>query len=124
MKFILTETNQYWWPVKVQMPDRNNPGKFITYELEVLFEPESQDKALDRLEEGSKLTSPRARMEHERKQLFDVCRDWRGVEDEDGNAYKFTPENFRRALNQSWFRRAIYNAYADSLNGEEARLGN
>ena len=74
MKFILTGTNQYWWPVKVQMPDRNNPGKFITYELEVLFEPESQDKALDRLEEGSKLTSPRARMEHERKQLFATSR--------------------------------------------------
>ncbi|MCD1634490.1 hypothetical protein K7H91_11975 [Martelella mediterranea] len=124
MKFILNETNRYWWPVKVRMPDTDNPGKFATYELEILFEPESQDKAIARLEAAAKLTAPRERMEHERKQLFDVCKDWRGVEDDDERALTFNADNFGRAINQSWFRQAVYNAYADSLNGEEARLGN
>ncbi|WP_174800680.1 hypothetical protein [Martelella limonii] len=124
MKFVLLDCNRYWWPVKVRMPDTENPGKFVTYELEIQFEAESQDRAMERLEAAAKLTSPRERMEHERKHLFEVCKDWRGVEDEDGHTWTFSPDNFRRAINQSWFRQAIYTAYAESLNGEEARLGN
>ncbi|MCG7201714.1 hypothetical protein MD273_18445, partial [Marinobacter pelagius] len=124
MKFILSDVNRYWWPVKVRMPDADNPGKFVTYELEVLFQAETQDEAIKRLEESEGVTTAREQIELQRRQLTDVVRDWRYVETEDGHAFTFNAENFRRAINKSWFRQALLRAYSESLAGEEARLGN
>ena len=124
MQFILTRTDSYWWPVIVHVPDPEHPGRYMKQELEVLFEAETQEEAIDRLEAAENLTTAREQIEHERKHLTDVVKGWRGVEDDDGNAYTFTPDNFRRALNKAWFRQALYRAYRESMSGEEARLGN
>ena len=120
MKFKLTDTDQYWWPVTVRVPDPENAGQILEQEFEMLFEPEDQDTALDAQEEYASLTSPRERVEHERDQLLRVCKNWRGL---DGDL-PFSEEAFRQALKKSWFRTGVYAAYGQSLNGEAARLGN
>ncbi|TCT37426.1 hypothetical protein [Martelella mediterranea] len=124
MKFILTDIDRYWWPVVVRVPDPDRAGRYLEQELEVFFEPESQDEAIARLEKSETLKTAREQIEHERQQLTDVVKGWRGVEDDDGNPFTFTADNFKRAINKSWFRQALYRAYRESLSGEEARLGN
>ncbi|WP_319414417.1 hypothetical protein [uncultured Cohaesibacter sp.] len=120
MKFKLTDTDQYWWPVTVRVPDPENAGKILEQEFEMLFEPEDQDTSINEAEKYVSLTTQRERVNHERDQLLRVCKNWRGL---DGDL-PFTEKAFRKALNKSWVRIAIYQAYAQSLNGEAARLGN
>lgn len=124
MKFVLETTHRYWWPVKVRIPDPEVAGKIIEQTLKIQFEPKGRDEALASDEVYRELTTAKDRADHEQKQLMDVCKGWDDVVDADKSAVAFTEENFRLALQQSWFRTAVYQAYADSLNGQEARLGN
>ena len=38
MKFMLTDTDQYWWPVTVRVPDPENAGQILEQEFEMQFE--------------------------------------------------------------------------------------
>lgn len=124
MKFVLETTHRYWWPVKVRIPDPEMAGKIIEQTLKIQFEPKGRDEALASQEVYEALTSAKDRADHEQKQLMDVCKGWDDVVGADKSSVAFTEENFRLALQHSWFRTAVYQAYADSLNGQEARLGN
>lgn len=121
-EFVLAASPiRYWWPVKVRIPDPETAGAILERSLEILFEAEDQDEAIERQELYATLRSQRDRVEHERRQLFRVCKDWKGVVDPDRRPVPFTEDNFRQALQQSWFRAGVYAAYADSLNGEAAQ---
>lgn len=125
MKFKMTKKYRYWWPVVVRIPDADNAGKIVEQKLKVLFEPNSRDEAMAATEAYNNLTSARERAEHEHAQLIGVVKDWEDVEDsETKSAMPFSTEAFAQALQHSWFRTGVYNAYADSLDGTEARLGN
>ena len=124
MKFTLAKTVRYWWPVIVRLPDPENPGKIIEQRLKVLFEPKRRDEAFTAQEAYAKLTTPKERLLHEQAELTDVVKGWDDVVDEDKSPIPFTVEALDQALQFSWFRAGVYDAYAQSLNGEEARLGN
>jgi hypothetical protein len=124
LKFKMSDKPRYWWPVVVRTPDPENAGKVIEQKLKVLFEPQDRDEAVAAAEAYAKLTSPREKAEHEHLQLLAVVKNWDEVEDDDKNPVPFSPEIFLAAVQQSWFRTGVYAAYADSLNGIEARLGN
>lgn len=124
MKFVLSEKPRYWWPVVVRRPDPNNAGKIVEEKLKVLFEPQNRDEAIATQEARLQLQTPQEIAAHEHQQLLDIVKSWDEVEDADKNPIPFTPENYLWALQQSWFRTGIFQAYADSLNGVEARLGN
>lgn len=124
MKFKLTDTPRYWWPVTVRMPSPDQPGKIVNQTLKLLFEPQSRSAAIDEAEALASLENPRDRAEAEMRQLKGVVTNWDDVTDDDGGAVAFSDEAFARALEFTWFRTAVYAAYAESLAGEEARLGN
>ncbi|MBY6091077.1 hypothetical protein [Maritimibacter alkaliphilus] len=124
MKFTLAKSIRYWWPVTVRMPDPNTPGKIIEQQLKVLFEPKGRDEAIAAQDAYAALGSVRERADHEHAELRDVVKGWDDVVDEDRNPVPFTEEAIQAALQLSWFRTGVYNAYADSLAGQEARLGN
>ena len=124
MKFKITEKPRYWWPVVVRMPDPDNAGTFSEQKLKLLFEPQDREEALKAAEVHAKLKTPREQAEHEHQQLLAVVKNWDDVEDQDKNPIPFSAEVFLQALKQSWFRTAVYSAYADSLSGVEARVGN
>ena len=42
MQFKLAKTYRYWWPVTVQIPDPETPGKIIEQQLKIEFEPMPQ----------------------------------------------------------------------------------
>lgn len=124
MKFKLVEKHRYWWPVVVRIPDPDVPGRFVEQELKILFEPQDRDAAVAATEAYEKLTTARARADHEHEQLLAVSKNWDDVEGSDKQPLAFSEDIFRAALQQGWFRSAVYTAYYDSLNGVEARVGN
>ena len=124
MKFKLVETYRYWWPVIVRMPDEHNPGKMAEHELKVLFEPQPREEAVKAAEAYAKLKTAREQADHEHQRLLAVVKNWNDIEDQDKNPIPFSEQSFLQALEYPWFRLGVYNAYTDSLNGIEARMGN
>lgn len=124
MKFTLAQTVRYWWPVTVRLPDPETPGKILEQQLQVLFEPKGRDEAIAAQEAYAQLDSAKERSAHEHRELADVVKGWDDVVDEEKAPIPFSEEALSRALQFSWFRAGVYEAYAQSLNGEEARLGN
>lgn len=123
MPFVLTTTHRYWWPVKVTSPDPNVPGAYTTEEFEAEFEPIGQDEAVALRAEILALPVEQQRA-REHEELKRVTKNWRGVVNAGGTEMLFSADSFHQALQFSWFRAGMYAAYADSLSGEAARLGN
>jgi hypothetical protein len=124
MKFTTMQTVRYWWPVTLRMPDPIHPGKIVEHTLQVQFEPESREEATLFQEGFAGLATPREVQDHEHGRLRRIVKSWSDMSDDDGEAVPFTPENFETAIRWQWFRTGVYDAYADSLNGQEARSGN
>ncbi len=123
MQFILTQSYRYWWPVRVRIPDPETPGKIVEQILKVQFEPKPRDAQLADQEAAARLTSLRELTEHDIRVAREIIVNWDDVTSKDGHV-PFTPENLELALQQPWFRKAIQTALQESMNGEEARLGN
>ncbi|OJY36363.1 MAG: hypothetical protein BGP11_08445 [Rhodobacterales bacterium 65-51] len=124
MQFKLSKSYRYWWPVTVRAPDPENAGKIIEQKLRVQFEPKPRDQMLAAQEAAAKLTSLRELTEHEIAEAKAIVRNWEGVVDEEKSIVPFSAELLEQALQQPWFRKGINDALIESMNGEEARLGN
>ena len=124
MQFKLAKTYRYWWPVTVQIPDPETPGKIIEQQLKIEFEPMAQADLTTAQEESAKLKTLREVTDHGIRQIERVICDWDGVVDDDGKPVPFTAEALEQALQHAWFRTGINKALSESQNGEEARQGN
>lgn len=120
MKFTLTKTHRYWWPVKVRVPDPDQPGKILEQELKLQFEARDREASIASQEAYAKLKTPREQADAEVAELRAICRNWDGVVDGNGNPVEFTDEAFALALSQAWFRIAVWEAHNKSLLGIEA----
>lgn len=123
MQFNLSKSYRYWWPVTVRSPDPENPGKVIEQKLRVQFEPLPRDEEIAWQEKTAKLKTARARVEDEKVQMRSVVKNWDGVLS-GSDIVPFSPEALDLALQHPWFRIGLANAFAESLSGEEARMGN
>lgn len=124
MKFALVDSYRYWWPVTVNVPDTANPGKFLHQNLKIEFEAEPRDEAIARIEKIDALPVDE-RADHEFDELRRLVTNWDEVTLADGiTPLPFTAEAFEKAIQFSWFRIGVYRAYADSISGDKARLGN
>jgi hypothetical protein len=124
MQFQLVKNHRYWWPVNVRIPDPETAGKIIEQTLKIEFEAEDRDVSAARASRYRELTDPKDILNHEVKLMTEVCKNWDDVIDPQKAPVPFTEDNFASALNQEWFRNAVFLAYGESLAGEEARLGN
>lgn len=124
MKFILTDTYRFWWPVTVRLPDPEKPGAIIeqTFEVEFLAMPKDRAKELDAAK--AKLTTDEDREAHDRGMLTEILCNWRDVVAAGNKPVPFDAANLDTALQFSFFRVAIYGAYAEAMAGEEARTKN
>lgn len=123
-EFVLAESDRYWWPVEVRVPDPENAGKIIVQEFEMQFEPLGRSEAIKQQKIYEALTDPQERVDHEHEQLRNVCKNWRSRKDPTKQPAPFTEENFNKALEKAWFRTGVYRALNDSQWGDEVRLGN
>lgn len=127
MKFVLATTSRYWWPVVVRRPDPDleRAGQIIEERFRALLEPPPQDEALDIQARIAAMRDPIQRAREERDALAAVCKGWDSdVTDASGAPVPFSAPALQAALQQVWFRTGLYQAYAESLSGEAARLGN
>lgn len=124
MQFRLAKTYRYWWPVTVQIPDPETPGKIIVQDLKVQLEPMTQAEINAAQEDAAKLKTLRAVTDHGVRQMLRVVKNWDGVVDEEGQPVPFSAAALEQALQHAWFRTGVNRAILDSQNGEEARQGN
>ncbi|TIV69448.1 MAG: hypothetical protein E5V89_18760 [Mesorhizobium sp.] len=124
MKFKLVDEYTYWWPVPVDMPDPEKPGKIITQSLTMLFQAMPADEAEALVKEIAALPTVEERMARQHDEILRVSKGWRDVVDGNGEDVEFSTEALRAAMQFSWFSRAVYRAYAKSLTPDEARKGN
>ncbi|MES0068796.1 hypothetical protein NKJ73_23760 [Mesorhizobium sp. M0074] len=124
MKFILAKEYLYWWPIKIELPDPTNPGKWKTMSYTHQFAGVDEDAAIALGKEIEALPTQEERKTREHDLLIQATRGWRDVVDEDGNEVEYSEEVFRQALQQTWYRVALYSAYANSLASPAARKGN
>ncbi|MER9047589.1 hypothetical protein NKH89_09975 [Mesorhizobium sp. M0923] len=124
MKFVLTKEYRYPWPVKIHRPDPVNPGKWQiqSYTHEFVGIGEDDAKALEK--EIEDLKTPEERRAREHDLLIKASRGWRDVIDESKNPIEYSEELLRQALQDTWYRVGLYNAYVGSLASPEARKGN
>tara|TARA_R110002020_G_scaffold34066_34_gene103956 strand:- start:5883 stop:6248 length:366 start_codon:yes stop_codon:yes gene_type:complete len=121
MKFVLTSTHRYWWPVKVSIPDPDpsRAGEYLEMEFKMQFDSLPRDEA-DKVAELMRASSDNTYADLKR-----VSRDWdENVVDENGKPIPFSAEAFEELLRISWYRLAVYRAWGASLVDEKARLGN
>ena len=124
MKFVLSKTHRYWWPVTIRLPDPENAGNLIEQKLRMLFEPLPRDQEIRENEGAKTLTTLREIVDFEIARYLDVVRDWDGVVDDNGAVVPFSVERLEMALQFSWFRTGVKAAFDVSVNGEQGRLGN
>lgn len=123
MKFVLTDKHIYWWPVEVKLPHAEIPGKIVTQSFTMQFEAIGADEANAIWAEIEALpVAERAARRHD--ELVRVSKDWRDVTGEDGSEVPFTEQALRAALQFSWFRVGLTEAYSRSLSADAARKGN
>ncbi|WP_102226873.1 hypothetical protein [Acidimangrovimonas sediminis] len=129
MDFRLVDEYLYWWPVVVRIPDPDpkRAGKVIEQTLKLQFRATDRDEAIAAQKDYEQLQTAAERADHEYQQLVDVCRNWSGVVSGGGSGsdgeVPFSAANLTAALQKSWFRIAVFQAYRDSLSGEEALAG-
>ena len=124
MKFKLTTEYLYWWPVTISLPDENLPGKWIKQSFTMQFATMTEERSRALTAEIEALPTEKERNARKHAALLEVARDWRDVTDEHGQPVEFSPELLSQALGVVWYRTGIYQAWARSLAGEDARRGN
>ncbi|MER9851249.1 hypothetical protein NKJ55_28815 [Mesorhizobium sp. M0106] len=124
MKFVLVKEYVYWWPVKIELPDPENPGKWKIMSYTHQFVGVDEDEAIALGKEIEALATPEEKKAREHDLLIKASRGWRDVVDEERNPVEYSEEVFRQALQQTWYRVGLYSAYANSLASPAARKGN
>lgn len=125
MKFTITTEHTYWWPVKVWMPDAENPGQFSAFEFKGRF------RALGRTE-GKKLLANLSAADNEGTldgaevaTIRKVLTGWdEDVIGDDKVPVPFGPAALDEALELPWFRRGVLVAYRASLQDGGPAAGN
>jgi|GEM_PF-926809 len=118
MKFKITDTYLFWWPVVVRMPDPEKAGVIIEQKFEAQFEALDEDQANELDAAFRNLETDEERKAHQHDVLRKVTKNWRGVEAQGGGDQSFTEDVFELCLKQNWFRAGMYEAYRQAMNAE------
>ena len=106
--FKLMKDATYWWPVTVAQPSQETPGEMAEGTFEVRFKRlgvDDHNALMDRVV-PEKMT--------DRAFCKEVAVEFRGVSDQEGNEFEFTPANFDLFLQEPDVSTAIAQAYIDS----------
>ncbi|WP_106753339.1 hypothetical protein [Pannonibacter carbonis] len=106
MQFRLCEPFEFWWPVRVLLPDPDRPGQVTAQGFEARFLLVGKDRLAELEGQG------------EESLLCEILRDWRGVSGPDGDEVPFGPEALEQCLPFAHFKVAVYRAYLTALNGQ------
>lgn len=126
VKFVVTKTHLYWWPVKVRMPnpDPRRAGDVQEFTFKAQFEAIGTEEADEIIAELNALpAADRGKRQHDL--LLRVVKGWNeDVIDEDKNPIEFSEAVFRDLLDMGWFAAGMWRAWGDSQRAEGGRRGN
>ncbi|GGB55530.1 hypothetical protein GCM10011316_29520 [Roseibium aquae] len=108
MQFRLCEPFEFWWPVRVTLPDPDRPGSVLSQTFEAKFLMVGKDRLAELEAHG------------EAALLSEILRDWRGVTGAGGSEIPFGPDALEQCLPFAHFRVGVYRAYLTALNGQAA----
>lgn len=126
MKFRLTNKHLYWWPVTVSVPhpDKDKAGEMLEMKFRVQFAALPREEANAIAERIRSLPVEEAEQE-QFAELKRVVKDWdEDVIDDDDAPIPFSADAFNQLLEISWYRLAIYRAFAESMIAQGGRRGN
>lgn len=106
MKFVLTEADEFWWPVSVKSPDPDKAGAFVESTFEARFKP---------------MTRSAANALSQADTIDGHVIAFRGVVDEHGAEVKTSPEALARLLDLPWVRRGLFMALVEASTGTGAQ---
>lgn len=115
--FVLTDDLTFWWPVTVYVPDTKTPGRLVGQTFDVKFKSLAADRARELKAQFDALEGSDQRDAHQDWLATEVTVDWRKIVDENKEEIPFSSEALSRALQYSWFRIGIYNAWTDATWG-------
>lgn len=117
--FVLANTYRYSWPATAMVPDLSEPGKVTPQTFQLSFEPLSRDELIAADREAA-----RSGGDAQYSVLLKTIKGWDQVVSVENEPVPFSETALLQALKFTWFRIAAFNAYAESMSGEAARLGN
>ena len=126
MKFVLSKTHLYWWPVTIAVPspDRERAGEMVEMTFKMQFEALPRDEARAMYERLEALPAGKAETQTH-ADLMRVVKNWdEDVVDDAGRPVPFAPEVFAQMLQISWYRLGVYRAWTASLVSEAPKRGN
>lgn len=126
MDYQLTDTFTYWWPVTVRIPnpDPDHAGEIVEQTFKMQFMALDRDEQIAEQQKLDELTAVDDIKAHEHDLLRRVCKNWVGVVGDEKAPVGFSSDAFDKALQKGWFRQGVYDAFNESMSGEEARMGN
>ncbi|HTM76559.1 MAG TPA: hypothetical protein VL133_02880 [Devosia sp.] len=110
-KFVLKNHYEYWWPVKVRLPNPDKGGAFIEQTFNAKFRSMSPAKAME-LGAG-------AGDEGTNAFIKEVVMDWdETIVDDDGDTVAFSEAALEDLLANVWVLRGFWAAWSESITGE------
>lgn len=126
VKFVVTQSRLYWWPIKVRVPnsDAKRAGQFEEFQFKAQFEAISTDEA-DKLIADVNALPPDERTGRQNDLLLRVVKGWDDqIIDESKEAIPFDPDTLSQLLTDPWVLVAFWRAWGESMSGEAGRKGN
>ena len=121
MPFTFLKQRQFWWTVKILVPDRDDADKKIEQEFQVLFQQQDQKEQ----EAYAKVLSESETLDDtngvNNAWYCRIVKDWRNINDEQGNPLPFSKDMLLYVLlTHPTSGPAIGRAYRQALSQEAA----
>jgi hypothetical protein len=126
MKFVVTTSRKYWWPVKVRLPaqDERRAGNVEEFTFKAQFEAINTDEAKAIRDEIAALPEEE-RDARKNDLLLRVVVGWNDdIVGEDKKPIPFDRDTLVEIIKDPWVLMAFWVAWSESMTGDSARRGN
>jgi len=113
MAFTLNQNNSYKWPVKIDIPVDGGKYEKHTFDAEFKRVTQTRIRQIGEQIENNEIT--------EADLLNEVLLGWEGINDEDGNAIKFSQKSLADLVDIPMLATSISKSFFDSIAGAKRK---
>ena len=113
MAFVLKQGDSYKWPVSHDMPVDGGKHARYTFDAEFKRITQSRIREMGELIENNEIT--------EADLVSEVLLGWEGINDEDGNAIKYSQKALSLVIDVPMLATSISKAFFDSIAGAKRK---
>lgn len=126
VKFVVTQSRHYWWPIKVRMPnsDPRRAGQMEEFLFKAKFEAISTEEADGIIAQVNELPVE-DRKGRQNDLIKRVVKDWDDqIVDEEKQPIPFDGGTLDQLLTDPWVLIAFWRAWSESMTDDAGRKGN